>query len=113
MITDKEKKMLKDRVLGKVKRVIKSSGMLELINGEKIPPFPNVEVGDTIEVKNGRYHVVGKGTVGSGSDKLDESLNDTEALKKENKALKSKQTKMENRLKALEAQFGEKGEKRQ
>lgn len=101
--------MLEDRILGKVKRVIKSSGMLELTTGEKIPPFPNVNVGDTIEIVNKRYSVVGKGTAGGGQNKL-ENVDDMESLKKENKALKAKQKKTDDRLKALEAHLGEKGE---
>ena len=97
--------MLKDGVLGKVKRAIKTSGMLELTSGAKIPPFPNVEIGDTIEIKNKRYHVVGKGTAGAGQNSID-TPDDIEALKKENKSLKAKQSKIENRLKALEARGG-------
>ncbi len=103
--------MLKDRVLGKVKRIIKQSGMLELTSGDKIPPFPNVEIGDTIEIKNKRYFVVGKGTAGSGSNKMDDN-EDFESLKKENKALKAKQQKQEARVKALEELYRKKGENR-
>ena len=101
--------MLKDRVLGKVKRVIKSSRMLELVSGEKIPPFPNVEIGDTIEIKNKRYSVVGKGTAGNGLNKVDD-VDDIETLKKENRALKAKQKKQDDRLKSLEDKYGAKGE---
>lgn len=101
--------MLEDKKLGKVKRIIKNSGMLELTTGEKIPPFPNVEIGDAIEIVNKRYFVVGRGAMGSGSKKTDEP-NDMEALQKENKALKAKQAKQEQRLKALELKFGTKGE---
>jgi len=104
--------MTGDKRLGKVKRIIKSSGMLELTTGEKIPPFPNVEVGDTIEIKDKRYYVVGKGVAGGGKGGLDDKESeDIGELAKENKALKAKLNKQEARLKALEAKFGEKGER--
>lgn len=99
---------LENRVLGTVVKVIKTSGMLELNSGEKIPPFPGVEVGDKVELKNKRYFVVGKESANSG---VKEEKLDLEALKKENKALKAKQAKQEKRLKALEEASGEKGEK--
>ena len=99
---------LENRVLGTVVKVIKTSGMLELNSGEKIPPFPGVEVGDKVELKNKRYFVVGKESVNSG---VKEKSKDFEALEKENKALKAKQDKLDKRLKALEEATGTKGEK--
>lgn len=104
-----EKFSLGDKKLGKVKRIIKSSGMLELTSGEKIPPFPNVEVGDEIGIKNKRYHIVGKGAIGTGNNDVDENK-DVEGLKKENKTLKAQVKKQEARLAALEKTVGEKGE---
>lgn len=105
-----DKFSLGDRKLGKVKRIIRNSGMLELTNGEKIPPFPNVEVGDTIEIKDKRYHVVGKGTAGACKRDADVDDKDTETLKKENASLKKTLKLQDDRLKNLEAHIGEKGE---
>ena len=106
-MADKDGFSLENRVLGTVVKVIKTSGMLELNSGEKIPPFPGVEVGDKVELKNKRYYVVGKESANSG---IKEEAQDFEALKKENKTLKAKQAKVEKRLKALEELSGSKGE---
>jgi len=108
----KKKFSLADRKLGKVKRIIKGSGMLELVSGEKIPPFPNVEVGDEIEIRDKRYHVVDGDVAGQGKKDTVVDEKDNATLKKENEALKKEMKAQDERLKNLEAHLGSKGEQK-
>lgn len=64
MAKDKEEQALeKTRDLGTVKKRL-SSGMYETSKGERIPPFPGVNIGDKVKLEKGRFMLDRKQTEG-------------------------------------------------
>ena len=95
MAKEKVLRLSADRELGAVTKKL-ASGMFLTSKGDKIPPFPGVEVGTKLKLVNSRFEIVG--------GKAKEEVSPADAQKK-------KDAEYEARIAALEKQLGEKGSK--
>lgn len=82
-----------DRDLGEVKKKL-TSGMFETSKGEKIPPFPGVQIGSKMKLEKHRFVIV------DGKKAPEPAAVD---------ALSPREQALLERVEALEAKLGEKG----
>ncbi len=82
--------MAKAKKIGAIKsvKIVKklSSGMYETSDGERVPPYTGVKVGDVLKVENGKFEF---------PDNKEQTLEPVDPLQKENEELKKRVEKLE------------------
>ncbi len=63
-----------------------SSGMYETSDGERVPPYTGVKVGDVLKIENGKFEF---------PDNKEQTLEPVDPLQKENEELKKRVEKLE------------------